>query len=329
MNTKSAASLPQPNQEHRQILEEYLGYLQFRRGRSENTVRAYDADLRSLLGYLQEQDIAQLQLVSLDELRGWLASMQSQGVSRTTMARKISAAKNFFAWLTRKNMLNEDPALRLQAPKKEQRLPHVLQQSQVERLLQEVKQPPARSTAQSEKKPESATPRDAALAIRNQVIGEILYASGLRISELVTLDVSDVDFERRTLRVVGKGNKERMVPFGRPAQGALELWLNEARPVLQTPDSAQALLLGSRGGRLNVRQAREVIAQALRQLGDTAASGPHALRHTVATHLLDGGADLRAVQEFLGHSSLATTQLYTHVSVDRLRQSYQQAHPRA
>lgn len=329
MNTKPTAAVPPPRSAHLQVLEEYLGYLQFRRGRSENTVRAYESDLTSLLGYLNQQQVTDLRAVVLDQLRGWLAHLQAQGLGRSTMARKISAAKNFFAWLTREHALAEDPALRLQAPKKEQRLPQVLQPSQIERLLDEVKQPVTRKPPRDGKDNEPVTQRDAAIAVRNQVIGEILYASGLRISELVTLDVNDVDFERRALRVLGKGNKERMVPFGKPAQRALELWLGQARPVLLTADSSDALLLGVRGGRLNVRQAREVIAKALQQLGDTSASGPHALRHTVATHLLDGGADLRAVQEFLGHSSLATTQLYTHVSVDRLRQSYRQAHPRA
>lgn len=329
MNTTPAADLSQPSPEQLLSLEKYLGYLQYQRGRSINTVRAYDADLRSLLGFLRSKNISELAEVNIDHLRAWLAAMQSKGLSRTSMARKISAAKNFFAWLVRDDLLSEDPALRLRSPKKEGRLPQVLQASQIERLLQEVKTPKSRPSTKGGEEDQLPTERDAAIAVRNQVIGEILYASGLRISELVSLDLPDVDFERRTLTVVGKGNKERVVPFGLPAQRALELWLAQARPVLATPDSEQALLLGVRGGRLNVRQAREVIAAALHKLGDTAASGPHALRHTVATHLLDGGADLRAVQEFLGHSSLATTQLYTHVSVDRLRQSYQQAHPRA
>lgn len=313
-----------------QHIEDYLGYLLYERGRSENTVRAYETDLRSLFGFLAGQKILSLDAVSIEHLRGWLLYMQEHGLGRTTMARRISAAKNFFAWALRRELLSEDPALRLQAPRRERRLPHVLQGGQVDRLLEDIKQPrknsPKPDTAREAQIPSE---REAALAVRNQVIGELLYASGLRISELVELDTADVDFGRRALRVLGKGNKERMVPFGVPAQRALELWLREAREVLAAPEAERALLVGARGGRLNVRQARKVISEALARLGDTAASGPHALRHTVATHLLDGGADLRAVQEFLGHSSLATTQLYTHVSVDRLRRSYQQAHPRA
>ncbi len=333
----SATAAPQIDPAIQQHLEDYLGYLLYQRGRSENTVRAYETDLRSLFVFLASQRVTGLDQVTIEELRGWLVRMQEEGLGRTTMARRISAVKSFFVWADRQDLIAEDPALRLQAPKKERRLPHVLQTGQVERLLTDIKEPrtaPLKSSQTSADNPagqDGAAPseKDAALAVRNQVIGELLYASGLRISELVSLDVGDVDFERRALRVLGKGNKERMVPFGIPAQRALEFWLRQAREVLASADAGNALLVGARGGRLNVRQARKVISDALDRLGDTSASGPHALRHTVATHLLDGGADLRAVQEFLGHSSLATTQLYTHVSVDRLRQSYQQAHPRA
>ena len=333
----SATEAPQIDPVIQQHLEDYLGYLLYQRGRSENTVRAYETDLRSLFVFLASQRVTGLDQVTIEELRGWLVRMQEEGLGRTTMARRISAVKNFFVWADRQDLIAEDPALRLQAPKKERRLPHVLQTGQVERLLTDIKEPrtaPLKSSQTSADNPagqDGAAPseKDAALAVRNQVIGELLYASGLRISELVSLDVGDVDFERRALRVLGKGNKERMVPFGIPAQRTLEFWLRQAREVLASADAENALLVGARGGRLNVRQARKVISDALNRLGDTSASGPHALRHTVATHLLDGGADLRAVQEFLGHSSLATTQLYTHVSVDRLRQSYQQAHPRA
>lgn len=304
---------------------DYLEHLRLQRGRSENTLRAYEVDLRSLGEYVAAHGhVAGWRQVNVELLRDWLAAMHERQISRTTIARRISAVKNFFAWALKQGLITDDPALRLAAPKKERRLPHVLQPSQIDRLL---------SSESVEQHNDSEPPQSAhALAIqaRDRVIAELLYASGLRISELVTLDVGDVDFGRRTVRVLGKGNKERVVPFGAPAQRVLSSWLNEHRSKLFVEEkSGSALLLGARGGRLNVRQAREVITQALKSLGDTAASGPHALRHTVATHLLDGGADLRAVQEFLGHASLATTQLYTHVSVDRLRQSYRQAHPRA
>ena len=309
---------------------DYLEYLQRERGRSANTLRAYDVDLRNLGQYLQHhaQDPG-LKQITVDMLRDWLAQLHEAQVSRTTLARRISAVKNFFAWALKHQLIDTDPALRLAAPKKERRLPHVLQPSQIDRLLSGKTEAPA-GAVDSESAPESGPDaRSQAVAARDKVIAELLYASGLRISELVALDVDDIDFERSTLKVLGKGNKERVVPFGKPAERVIIAWIRSHRKVLARQEAQGALLVGVRGARLNVRQAREVISKALESMGDTAASGPHALRHTVATHLLDGGADLRAVQEFLGHASLATTQLYTHVSVDRLRQSYRQAHPRA
>ena len=167
------------------------------------------------------------------------------------------------------------------------------------------------------------------MALRNRAMLELLYATGVRVGELAGLDIDDLDPDRRTLRVLGKGNKERTVPYGLPAALAVDDWLRRGRPALVAADSGPALFLGARGKRVDQRQVRSVVKGLLDRLGDTSATGPHALRHSAATHLLDGGADLRAVQEILGHSSLATTQIYTHVSVDRLRQSYQQAHPRA
>ncbi|WP_190265057.1 MULTISPECIES: tyrosine recombinase XerC [Glutamicibacter] len=309
---------------------DYLEYLQRERGRSANTLRAYDVDLRNLGQFLQHQSQdPSLKQITVEMLRDWLAQLHEAQVSRTTLARRISAVKNFFAWALKQQLIDTDPALRLAAPKKERRLPHVLQPSQIDRLLSEKTEVTA-GAGDSESAAESVPDaRSQAVAARDKVIAELLYASGLRISELVALDVDDIDFERRTLKVLGKGNKERVVPFGKPAERVIIAWIRSHRKVLARQEAKGALLVGVRGARLNVRQAREVISKALESLGDTAASGPHALRHTVATHLLDGGADLRAVQEFLGHASLATTQLYTHVSVDRLRQSYRQAHPRA
>ncbi|WP_141367608.1 tyrosine recombinase XerC [Glutamicibacter uratoxydans] len=321
------ASLSEP-------IADYLDFLRLQRGRSENTLRAYAVDLRDLSGFLGSQlHKVRWDRVQIEDLREWLAGMHEAQISRTTIARRISSVKNFFAWAQKNQIINDDPALRLVAPKKERRLPHVLQPSQIDRLLSQNAAEAAAShnvqDANDQKEPKKDQ-KDFALAARDKVIAELLYASGLRISELVSLDVPDIDFSRRTLRVLGKGNKVRVVPFGLPAQRVLTTWLETYRMVLADEQkSGNALLLGARGGRLNVRQAREVITRALKSLGDTAATGPHALRHTVATHLLDGGADLRAVQEFLGHASLATTQLYTHVSVERLRQSYSQAHPRA
>jgi integrase/recombinase XerC len=167
------------------------------------------------------------------------------------------------------------------------------------------------------------------LALRNRLIVELLYATGIRVSELCGLDVDDIDSDHRLIRVLGKGNKQRTVPFGRPAAEALRAWLEHGRPALVTPESGPALLLGSRGRRLDVRQARTVVHETVAAVDGAPDIGPHGLRHSAATHLLEGGADLRVVQELLGHSSLATTQLYTHVAVSRLRAVHDQAHPRA
>ena len=337
MKPEPATEVPQVPLAISEPIADFLDYLRLERARSENTLRAYGVDLRLMTEFLVGQaHVQRLPDVTVEMLRDWLALLHEAQISRTTIARRISSVKNFFAWALKHKVVAKDPALRLVAPKKEQRLPHVLQAGQIDRLLSE----PASETPKAD--PASGKPAKAlteaemvaeqkciALVARDRVIAELLYASGLRISELVSLDITDIDFERRTVRVVGKGNKERVVPFGKPAERVINHWLRNHRKVLALPDTGGALLVGARGGRLNVRQAREVIAQALKSLGDTSASGPHALRHTVATHLLDGGADLRAVQEFLGHSSLATTQLYTHVSVERLRESYRTAHPRA
>lgn len=325
----NATKTPQLPASFAEPVADYLDYLRLQRGRSENTLRAYEVDLRTMGTFLYStRQVSAPHHVDVEMLREWLASMHEAQISRTTIARRISSVKNFFAWALKHQLVAEDPALRLAAPKKERRLPHVLQPGQIDRLLADTGEHTGQDGAADEAAPQS--PQQLAVHARDRVIAELLYASGLRISELVSLEVKDLDFSRRTLKVVGKGNKERMVPFGNPAQRVLTSWLLTHRAVLVDEEKAQgALLVGVRGGRLNVRQARDVISQALKSLGDTAASGPHALRHTVATHLLDGGADLRAVQEFLGHASLATTQLYTHVSVDRLRQSYRQAHPRA
>ena len=252
-------------------------------------------------------------------------ALQESGLARATLARRSATIRSFLTWAVRENLIATNPAIRLKSPKREQRLPHILQNNQIERIFKPVPVPQGTPEA---KAPEP-TREQLALADRDKLILELLYATAIRVGELVSLDINDVDLDRRTLRVIGKGNKERTVPFGQPAMNAVDDWLRRARPVLRTDDSGRALLLGRRGKRLDARQARQVVSDALAALGDTAARGPHSLRHSAATHLLDRGADLRAVQEILGHSSLATTQLYTHVSVERLKESYQRAHPRA
>lgn len=303
----------------------FLRHVALERERSEHTLRAYAGDIANLYVYAIPHGATNLAGLDLSLLRGWLMTLQESGLARATLARRSATIRSFLAWAVREELISTNPAIRLQSPKREQRLPHILQNNQIERIFQ----PATRQPATAETKTQEPTKEQLALADRNKLILELLYATAIRVGELVSLDIGDIDLDRRTLRVIGKGNNERTVPFGQPALNAIDDWLRRSRPVLRTNESGHALLLGRRGKRLDARAARQVVSDALAALGDTAARGPHALRHSAATHLLDRGADLRAVQEILGHSSLATTQLYTHVSVERLKDSYQKAHPRA
>ena len=297
------------------VLEEYAEHLALERGRSEHTRRAYLADLRSLFSFLDERAPGVgLDALSLPMLRAWLAAQATSGAARTTVARRTSAAKTFTSWATRRGLLPADPAARLQVPRTRRTLPAVLRQDQALAAMDA-----------ADLGAEQGDP----LALRDRLIVEMLYATGIRVSELCGLDIDDVDTGRRLLRVLGKGNKERTVPFGTPAGAALGAWLADGRPALVTPESGPALLLGPRGRRLDPRQARTVVHQTMSAVAGAPDIGPHGLRHSAATHLLEGGADLRVVQELLGHTSLATTQLYTHVTVARLRAVHDQAHPRA
>ena len=294
------------------MLEEFDEYLALQRGRSQHTRRAYLGDLRSLFAFLGEDP--SLDGLSLPVLRSWLASQAAAGAARTTLARRTSAVKTFTAWASRRGLMNGDPAVRLQVPRSRRSLPAVLRQDQALDAMEA-----ATSGAQ----------QGDPMALRDRLIVETLYATGIRVSELCGLDVDDVDAGQRVLRVLGKGDKQRTVPFGEPVLRALTSWLTDGRPALATPSSGPALLLGARGGRIDPRQARTVVHQTMAAVAGAPDIGPHGLRHSAATHLLEGGADLRVVQELLGHSSLATTQLYTHVTVARLRAVHDQAHPRA
>jgi integrase/recombinase XerC len=297
------------------ILDEFADYLAIERGRSAHTQRAYLGDIWSLFDFLnaRKPDASPTDL-TLPLLRSWLASQANGGAARTTLARRTSAAKTFTAWATRRGLLQTDPATRLQLPKARRTLPAVLRQDQALDAMTAAKS--------------GAEQRDP-LALRDRLIVELLYATGIRVGELCGLDIDDVDTGHRLLRVLGKGNKQRTVPFGEPAQDALQAWLADGRPALATAESGPALLLGARGRRLDQRQARTVVHQTVGAVDGAPDIGPHGLRHSAATHLLEGGADLRIVQELLGHSTLATTQLYTHVTIARLRAVHDQAHPRA
>lgn len=298
-----------------EVLDQFDEYLELQCGRSAHTRRAYRGDLRSLFAFVDRRlPGAGVAGLSLPVLRSWLAEQAGGGAARTTLARRTSAVKTFTAWALRRGLLATDPATRLQLPKARRTLPSVLRQDQALDAM-------AAAT--------SGAQQNDPLALRDRLIVEMLYATGIRVSELCGLDVDDVDTSRRLLRVLGKGNKQRTVPFGEPARLALTSWLADGRPALATADSGPALLLGARGRRLDQRQARTVVHQTVAAVDGAPDIGPHGLRHSAATHLLEGGADLRIVQELLGHSTLATTQLYTHVTVARLRAVHDQAHPRA
>jgi integrase/recombinase XerC len=296
------------------VLAEYERHLDLERGRSVHTRRAYLGDLRSLARFAERRGIDGVEGIDLALLRAWLADLAEGGHARTTLARRVAAARRFTAWLARTGRAPSDAGARLRSPKASRPLPRVLRADQASRLLQG-----AAARSQGGEDP---------IGVRDAAMLELLYATGMRVGELCGLDVSDVDAERRLVRVFGKGAKERVVPYGLPAESALRAWLAQGRPRLLRSGSGAALFLGARGGRLDQRRVREVVTAAGRSEG-LSITGPHGLRHSAATHLLDGGADLRSVQELLGHATLASTQIYTHVSVDRLRATYRQAHPRA
>jgi integrase/recombinase XerC len=290
-------------------LEEFAEHLQFERGRSAHTVRAYRSDLRGMLA-----GVGEISQVDLAHLRRWLAASHAAGLSRTTIARRAAAARTFTAWARRTGLLALDPGARLGSPRPHASLPAVLGEQQTSEVLD------AATTGAEEGKP---------IALRDLLVLELLYATGVRVSELCGLDLDDVDAGRRALRVTGKGNRERTVVYGVPAKQSLRRYLESGRPALVTPRSGPALLLGTRGGRLDPRIARTVVHRAVTAVPGVPDVGPHGLRHAAATHMLEGGADLRYVQELLGHAKLSTTQLYTHVTVERLKVVHEQAHPRA
>ena len=289
--------------------ERFAEHLTLELDRSTHTVRAYDGDVASLLEHARRMGLTQLRELDLVVLRSWLAKLMSTGASRATLARRGSAARTFTAWAHRVGLMPTDPGLLLSSPKGHRTLPDVLRQDEAAALV--------------------TVEGDDPQALRDRVALELLYATGVRVGELCGLDLDDIDSGRRVIRVLGKGRKERSVPYGVPAQRALDRWLGEGRPQWAGTHSGSALLLGVRGGRVDPRTVRTVVHRRLADVAGAPDLGPHGLRHTAATHLLEGGADLRSVQELLGHATLATTQIYTHVSIERLRTSYERAHPRA
>jgi integrase/recombinase XerC len=292
-------------------VDSYERHLALERNRSAHTVRAYLGDVVGFLDHLSRLGGRTPEDIDLASLRSWLGIQRSRGAARTTMARRSAALRTFCAWAHRAGLTRTDAGQLLSSPKAHRTLPAVLRVDEAEQLMTGVG---------DEHEP---------VALRDRLVVELLYASGIRVSELVGLDVDDIDRTRRVLRVLGKGDKERVVPYGLAADRALERWLQLGRPTLTTPTSGSALVLGQRGARIDPRAVRRIVHERAAAVPGAPDIGPHGLRHSAATHLLDGGADLRTVQEVLGHANLSTTQIYTHVSVERLRTTYRQAHPRA
>jgi integrase/recombinase XerC len=281
-------------------------------------VRAYVGDVVGLLDHLARLGGTEVSQLDLPMLRGWLGILRGRGLARTTLARRSASLRTFTAWARRTGRTPTDAGAMLVSPRAHRTLPPVLDAAEAAAVMSAGE--PDRSTAG-----EDATPT----AVRDRALVEVLYATGIRVGELVGLDVDDVNPSRRVLTVLGKGNKQRVVPYGLAAQQALDAWLSHGRPALAGKRSGAALFLGARGSRIDPRTVRSVVHRRVATVDGAPDLGPHGLRHSAATHLLEGGADLRSVQELLGHASLATTQLYTHISVERLRQAYTQAHPRA
>lgn len=290
-------------------VEAYLSHLRVERGASAHTLRAYSADL---MRYLEWADRAQVDPLGLDhrELRRYLAELDRARYARTTIARRLSAVRSFFSYLLAEGIASSDPSTVLAAPKRAERLPKIVPQDDLRLLLDA---------------PDSST----SVGVRDRAILELLYACGLRVSELTSLSLHDVDLKQGQLRVSGKGSKERIAPMHPLAVARSRAYLDEARPALAKRTSPESMFLSIRGARLSEDAVRRLFKRYVQQVGAASEFSPHALRHTFATHLLEGGADLRTVQDLLGHVALSTTQIYTHVSMKRLQDVHRNAHPRA
>jgi integrase/recombinase XerC len=296
------------------VLGDYERHLVSERDLTAHTVRAYVGDVASLLEHATRLGLSDVADLDLRSLRSWLAKQQTLGLSRTTLSRRATAARVFTAWLHRTGRAPRDAGATLGSHRAHRTLPPVLRADEARDLI--------RSAAELA---DDGSP----MGLRDVAMLELLYATGIRVGELVGLDIDDLDRDRNVVRVLGKGRKERTVPFGHPAARAMDRWLAEGRPSLRAEGAGAALFLGARGRRIDQRAVRTLVHRRIADVPGAPDIGPHGLRHTAATHLLEGGADLRSVQELLGHASLATTQLYTHVTTDRLRKAYRQAHPRA
>jgi integrase/recombinase XerC len=297
------------------LVNDFQRHLEIERNLSVHTVRAYVGDLQSLINHLEAMGKSDIATLDMALIRSWLANQQVKGGARTTMSRRAVSIRLFTKWAFKHNYLTSDVGANLATPKAHRTLPEVLDAASTGIAMD----------ALAARVDEGEGP----IALRDRAMVEVLYASGARVAELCGLDLEDIDYERQTIRVFGKGSKERTIPIGNPAMRALKAWLADGRPLLMKELSEKCVFIGARGKRIDQRAVRTVVYNALSALEGFERMGPHALRHSAATHLLEGGADLRTVQEILGHASLATTQIYTHVSTERLQAAFKQAHPRA
>ena len=303
------------SENYEKLITAFTRHLEVERSLSVHTIRAYIGDLESLVTHLESIGVEDISALELIHLRSWLANQQVKGGARTTLSRRAVSVRLFTKWAVKNKYLAKDVAATLATPKGHRTLPEVLEIADAKVAMDSL----ATRAAEEE------TP----ISLRDVAMVEMLYASGARVAELCGLDLGDIDYDRQTIRVLGKGNKERTIPLGNPAMRALDVYLKDARDSLKNAQSANAVFLGARGKRIDQRTVRTVVYNALQAIEGIERMGPHALRHSAATHLLEGGADLRTVQEILGHASLATTQIYTHVSTERLQKAFKQAHPRA
>jgi integrase/recombinase XerC len=296
-----------------QLIAQYEEHLALVRNLSDNSIRGYVGDLESFLAHMEKLNVLEFKDLTIEHIRSWLANLQTTGVARSTLTRRIVSIRAFTNWAAANGWLTSDLGAKLAIPKAHRTLPEILNVDEAAQVLKalEVK----------------AGEEETAINLRDLAMLEVLYASGIRVSELCGLNLGDIDQSRNTLSVIGKGDRQRVVPLGIPAIKALQNYLSNGRAEFLNNKSADAVFLGTRGKRIDQRTVREVVYEAMKAVGAT--MGPHGLRHSAATHLLEGGADLRTVQEILGHASLATTQIYTHVSPERLQTAYKQAHPRA
>jgi integrase/recombinase XerC len=296
-----------------QLIAQYEEHLALVRNLSDNSIRGYVGDLESFLAHMEKLNVLEFKDLTIEHIRSWLANLQTTGVARSTLTRRIVSIRAFTNWAAANGWLTSDLGAKLAIPKAHRTLPEILNVDEAAQVLK----------ALEVKAGEEVT----AINLRDLAMLEVLYASGIRVSELCGLNLGDIDQSRNTLSVIGKGDRQRVVPLGIPAIKALQNYLSNGRSEFLNNKSADAVFLGTRGKRIDQRTVREVVYEAMKAVGAT--MGPHGLRHSAATHLLEGGADLRTVQEILGHASLATTQIYTHVSPERLQSAYKQAHPRA